>query len=61
MNCPDCSAPMNHHASKVIDPRNDDEVARFDSDLGGVVLDRYTCPKCGGSASGFGEPDGAGT
>jgi endogenous inhibitor of DNA gyrase (YacG/DUF329 family) len=46
MNCPDCGTPMNHHASMVIEPRNEAEEARFDPDLGGTVLERHTCPDC---------------
>jgi len=61
MNCPKCSAPMNHHASKVIEPRNETEQRGLDPDLGGTVLEAYVCPHCGASASRLGEPPRSGS
>ncbi len=43
INCPDCSAAMNHHAVKL----------EYDSDdpadpvFGGVLKNVHTCPDCG--------------
>ena len=56
MDCLKCATRMNHHASMIIEPRNEAEEAHFDPDLGGTVLERHTCPQCGESATGLGEP-----
>jgi predicted RNA-binding Zn-ribbon protein involved in translation (DUF1610 family) len=45
--CPDCGIEMNYHAEKIdytsalIDP------AATDPDLGGVLEEVHTCPRCG--------------
>ncbi|MGH9318841.1 MAG: hypothetical protein ACRD3V_03000 [Vicinamibacteria bacterium] len=51
MICPDCGIEMTHHASKVVYPRSEAEEALVDRELGGVVLERHTCPRCGKSGS----------
>lgn len=51
MTCPECNAEMTHHATKVIYPRTEAEAALVDEVLGGVPLERHTCPGCGQSAS----------
>ncbi|MGH9318747.1 MAG: hypothetical protein ACRD21_21040 [Vicinamibacteria bacterium] len=56
MKCPACGSGMNEHAKKVIDPRSEAEVAFVDEDLGGIVLERHTCPACGKSASRIQKP-----
>ena len=45
--CPDCGVEMNRHAEKinyatVLAGRND-----MGSDLGGVIEEAHTCPRCG--------------
>lgn len=56
MKCPACGAEMNEHARKVIAPRSEAEAAAVDEDLGGILLERHTCPACGKSASRIREP-----
>ena len=51
MNCPDCGVEMNHHAEKLVDPRNAVEARQVDPHLGGIVESTHTCPKCGKSKS----------
>jgi len=51
MFCPRCKAPMNHHAEKLVEPRDAEEAARMDFALGGLVEECYACPACGESAS----------
>jgi hypothetical protein len=48
---------MNQHARKVMGPRSAAEGGLVDQDLGGIVLERYTCPLCGKSASRVQEPE----
>jgi len=38
---------MNHHAEKLLDPRNAHEAARTDPALGGIIEEMHTCPQCG--------------
>jgi len=47
MICPDCGVAMNHHAEKLLDPRNAHEAARTDPALGGIIEEMHTCPQCG--------------
>lgn len=56
MTCPDCGIEMTQHAKKVIYPRSEKEAALVDEALGGVVLERHTCPGCGKGASQVLEP-----
>ena len=56
MKCPDCGAEMNEHAGKVIAPRSEAEAAFLDEEIGGVIIERHTCPACGKSASRVREP-----
>jgi hypothetical protein len=51
MNCPGCGAKMNEHAKKVVAPRNEAEASLVNEALEGIVVERYTCPACGRSAS----------
>ncbi len=56
MKCSACGSEMTQHAKKVIYPRSDAEAALIDEELGGVVLERHTCPGCGKSASRVHQP-----
>ena len=49
--CGDCGVAMNHHAEKLVDPRNAAEARQVDSDLGGIVEATHTCPECGKMAA----------
>jgi ribosomal protein S27AE len=51
MNCPKCGAVMNHHADKLIDPQNAEDVDRVDPIVGGVIEQIHGCPNCGNVAS----------
>jgi ribosomal protein S27AE len=46
MNCPRCGTEMNHHADKVdyVSATTSDEP--IDMELGGVLQEIHTCPKC---------------
>jgi hypothetical protein len=41
---------MNHHCDKIVYNAGEDE-AVTDPDLGGIIEEFHTCPKCGGGAS----------
>ena len=56
MKCPYCGGEMTLHAKKVFEPRSEVEADLVDEALGGVVLERYTCPACGRSASRMEKP-----
>ncbi len=47
MICPDCGVEMNHHADKVDYTATISEPDAIDADLGGVLKEAHTCPKCG--------------
>ena len=47
MICPKCGAEMNHHADKLVEPVNSEELKHVNPSLGGVVKDVHACPKCG--------------
>jgi len=47
MICPRCKVPMNHHADKLIEPRDARETETMDPALGGIVAETHTCPRCG--------------
>ena len=56
MKCPSCGAEMTRHAKKLVEPRSEAEADRIDAALGGIVLERFTCPDCGRSASRVAKP-----
>ena len=47
MICAECGAQMNHHADKIyyVDAVVGDEP--IDAELGGILKEIHTCPKCG--------------
>jgi len=45
LTCPECKAPMNHHAEKLVVTADPDP--SVDPDLGGYIEELHTCPKCG--------------
>jgi ribosomal protein S27AE len=47
MICPRCGTKMNHHADKIdyVAAQSTDEP--IDTELGGVLKEIHTCPKCG--------------
>ena len=47
MICPMCGIPMNHHAEKLVEPRDEDEARRSITAFGGVIEEIHTCPRCG--------------
>lgn len=49
MNCPMCKQPMNHHADKVVTPRDAAEIAAAAADpvMGGALLEQFLCAGCG--------------
>ena len=51
MICPDCGAEMNQHAEKLIEPTTAEEARRLDPELGALVEEFHTCPKCGKGAA----------
>jgi len=51
MTCPECGVAMNHHAEKLMEPRNEREAALMDARLGGMVEEVHACPECGREAS----------
>ncbi len=50
MKCPSCGAEMNHHADKVDYTLALNEPEAVEPDLGGIVEEVHTCPKCGATA-----------
>jgi len=51
MICPDCGAEMNQHAEKLLEPTTVEEARRMDPELGALVEEFHTCPKCGKGAA----------
>ena len=51
MICPECGVAMNHHAEKLVDPRDAHEAARLDPALGGIIEEMHACPQCGSGQS----------
>jgi len=45
--CPECDMELNHHADKLVDPVNAQEVAQLDPELGGLLEEIHCCPGCG--------------
>lgn len=50
MVCPDCGVEMNYHAEKIDYAAALDDPNAVDPDLGGVLEEAHTCPKCGKTA-----------
>ena len=50
MLCPNCGVQMNHHADKIDFTPVLTETDAADSDLGGILEEVHTCPKCGQTA-----------
>ena len=42
---------MNHHAEKLIEPRDAEEAARVDARWGGMIEEVHECPGCGATQS----------
>jgi hypothetical protein len=51
MVCAGCGATMNHHAEKLIEPRDAEEAARVDVRWGGTIEEVHECPGCGATQS----------
>jgi ribosomal protein S27AE len=47
MICPVCGVEMNHHADKIDYTAGLAEPEASDAELGGIVEEFHTCPKCG--------------
>ena len=47
MQCPQCGAPMNHHADKLVAAASESEAPLIDAALGGVIQETHGCPACG--------------
>ena len=47
MICPRCGTPMNRHADKLVETSSPRDAVDVDPDLGGIVEETHTCPKCG--------------
>jgi predicted RNA-binding Zn-ribbon protein involved in translation (DUF1610 family) len=47
MKCPACGAEMNHHAEKIDYTAGLTDPHAMDPELGGVIEEVHTCPKCG--------------
>jgi len=47
MICPDCGSEMNYHAEKLDYTAACIEPEAVDPDLGGVLAEVHTCPRCG--------------
>jgi hypothetical protein len=46
--CPQCKIAMNYHAEKIDYAAALTEPDAADPDLGGILEEVHTCPKCGG-------------
>ena len=51
MICPRCGVEMNHHSDKLVYPADAKDMEQVDPNLGGLVKEFHSCPKCGGGAS----------
>jgi hypothetical protein len=51
MVCPTCNQAMNHHADKIDYTAALDRPDAADATWDGVLLEFFTCPHCGHSAS----------
>jgi ribosomal protein S27AE len=51
MICPYCGAEMSQHGEKLMEPTTREEAQRMDPELGALVEEFHTCPKCGRGAA----------
>jgi hypothetical protein len=51
MICPCCKVEMNHHCDKLVYATDPQDAGQADPDLGGIIEEFHTCPKCGTGAS----------
>jgi ribosomal protein S27AE len=51
MICPNCQVEMNHHCDKLVYATDPQQPSATDPNLGGIIEEFHTCPKCGGSSS----------
>jgi predicted RNA-binding Zn-ribbon protein involved in translation (DUF1610 family) len=51
MICPQCGVEMNYHAEKLDYTAALTEPHAIDPDLGGVLEEVHTCPKCGNTGT----------
>jgi len=49
MICPACGVEMNYHADKIDYTAALTHPDKMDPDLGGMLEEVHTCPKCGGT------------
>jgi len=42
---------MNHHSDKLVYPAEAKDMEQVDPNLGGLVEEFHSCPKCGGAAA----------
>jgi ribosomal protein S27AE len=49
MICPACGVEMNYHADKLDYTSTLTKPDKIDPELGGVLEEVHTCPKCGGT------------
>lgn len=47
MKCPGCGREMNHHANKLVEPRNAEESRHADPELGLMMVEFHACAECG--------------
>jgi len=51
MTCPTCGMTMNHHAEKLVEPRDAAEAEAAGSGMEGLIEEVHTCPGCGRETS----------
>jgi ribosomal protein S27AE len=51
MICPRCGVEMNHHCDKLLYTVDPQDAMRVDPNLGGLIEEFHSCPKCGSGAS----------
>ena len=51
MICPVCRVEMNHHCDKLVYLTDLQQPIEIDPNLGGIIEEFHTCPKCGSGAS----------
>jgi predicted RNA-binding Zn-ribbon protein involved in translation (DUF1610 family) len=47
MMCPECGVEMNYHAEKIDYTAALDDASAIDPQLGGVLEEAHSCPRCG--------------